>query len=89
MTNELSQLILSKNACDLREKNNSPVLVNSETNRTTLWSYFESKMAENKCISAFHSTVNSILTQYIDQHYLGGSKDIIFWEANRLIFPEL
>ena len=58
MTDELLQLISSKNSSDHREKDNSPVLVNSETNETTLWSYFEFKMAENKWKITPDSTIN-------------------------------
>ena len=61
MTDELSQLISRKNYSDLHEKYSSPVLMNSETNGTTLLSYFKSKMAGNKCKIIPDSTVNSIL----------------------------
>ena len=48
----------------------------------------EFKMAETRCKITPDSTVNLVLTQCIDQPYLEGSKDLIFWKANRLIFPE-
>ena len=65
-------------------------LVNSENNEITLRSYFESEMAEIECKITSHSTVNSILTQYLDQSLLERSKDsLIFWEANRSVSLEL
>ena len=48
MTDELSQLISSKNSSDLNENDNSALPMNSETSGTTLWLYFK-KMSENKC----------------------------------------
>ena len=44
MTDELSELISCKNSSDLHGKYDSRVLKNSETDETTLWSYFESKI---------------------------------------------
>ena len=78
MTDGLSQVISSKNSSVLHEKNNSSVLVNSETNGTTFWSYFETKMSEIKSKITPDSTVNSILTQYIDEHKWEGTKNLIF-----------
>ena len=68
----------------------SRILKNSETDETTLRSYFESKITENKFKLTPDSTVNSIFSQYLNQPHLKRSKDpLSFWEANRLIFPEL
>ena len=64
--------------------------MNSETDETTLWSYFESKITENKFKLTPDLTVSSILSQYRNEPHLERSKDpLSFWEANRLIFPEL
>ena len=58
---------MCKNSSNLYEKNNSRVPLNSEPNGTTLWPYFESKMAENKCKITPDLTVNLILFHYLDQ----------------------
>ena len=84
MTDELTLLISCKNSGNLSEKDNSLVPESLVTKDASLWSYFDSKMAEKNSTVTPESALRPIITENLYESHLERSNNSLTkWNAHK------